>query len=90
MMVSPYRTRPSLTPCLNWNSGLAPCPPRPRRFADYGGTRGELYRDDLARVFVDVADEPEHRQFFLEFKERLKVRFGQIDIWMATYPIEVL
>jgi hypothetical protein len=51
---------------------------------------GESYRDDLIRVFVDVADEPEHRQFFLEFKERLKARFGQLDIWMTTYPIEVL
>lgn len=30
---------------------------------------GEPYRDDLVRVFVDVADEPEHRRFFFEFKE---------------------
>ncbi len=51
---------------------------------------GEPYRDDLVRVFVDVADEPEHRRFFFEFKERLKARFQQIDIWLTTYPIEVL
>jgi hypothetical protein len=51
---------------------------------------GESYRDDLIRVFVDVADEAEYRRFFLEFKERLKERFQQIDIWMTTYPIEVL
>ena len=51
---------------------------------------GESYRDDLFRVFVDVADETEHRQFFLELKERLKARFHQIDIWMTTFPIEVL
>jgi hypothetical protein len=51
---------------------------------------GETYRDDLVRIFVDVADEPEHRGFFLEFKERLKGRFQQIEIWMTTYPIEVL
>ena len=51
---------------------------------------GESYRDDLVRVFVDVADEPEHRRFFLDFKERLKTLFQQIDIWMTTYPIEVL
>ena len=51
---------------------------------------GESYRDDLGRVFVDVVDEPEHRHFFLEFKERLKSRFQQIDIWMTTYLIEVL
>ena len=51
---------------------------------------GESYRDDLIRVFVDVADLPNHRQFFLEFKERLKSQFQQVDIWMMTYPIEVL
>ena len=56
----------------------------------YWRHEGESYRDDLIRVFVDVDDEPEHRQFFLEFKERIKVRFQQLDIWMTTYSIEVL
>jgi hypothetical protein len=51
---------------------------------------GESYRDDLLRIYVDVADDPEHRRFFVEFKELLKARFQQIDIWMTTYPIEVL
>ena len=51
---------------------------------------GESYRDDLIRVFVDIADEPEGRLFFLDFKERMKASFGQIDLWMTTYPIEVL
>jgi hypothetical protein len=51
---------------------------------------GQDYRDDLIRVFVDVADEPESRQFFVEYKERLKARFQQLDIWLTTYPIEVL
>jgi hypothetical protein len=44
----------------------------------------------LTRVFVDVADEAEHRRFFLEFKQRLKARFQQIDIWITTYPIEII
>ena len=51
---------------------------------------GESYRDDLIRVFVDVPNLPENREYFVEFKEKLKVRFQQIDIWMTTYPIEVL
>jgi hypothetical protein len=56
----------------------------------YWRHEGESYRDDLIRVFVDVADAPEHRQFFLEFKEQLKSKFEQIDIWVTTYLIEVL
>ena len=51
---------------------------------------GQSYRDDLVRVFVDVADEAESRQFFVEYKEQLKARFQQIDIWMTTYLLEVL
>lgn len=51
---------------------------------------GQVYRDKLVRVFVDVPDELSHRHFFAEYKERLKARFKQIDIWMTTYPVEVL
>jgi hypothetical protein len=51
---------------------------------------GELYRDNLARVFVDVQDTPENREFFVQFKQRLKDRFEQLDIWMTTYPIETV
>lgn len=52
--------------------------------------QGESYRDDLVRIFVDAPDVPESRQFFLAFKDTLKERFKQIDIWMTTYPIEVI
>jgi hypothetical protein len=51
---------------------------------------GQSYRDELIRVFVDAADTPETRQFFVEYKETLKAALQQIDIWMTTYPIEVL
>jgi hypothetical protein len=50
----------------------------------------EVFRDDLVRVYVDADDAPESRDFFVRYKERLKARFQQLDIWMATYPIEVL
>ncbi len=51
---------------------------------------GQLYRDDSTRVFVDVPDLPENRQFFVEFKERLKARFEQLDIWITSHPVDVL
>jgi len=51
---------------------------------------GQSYRDELVRVFIDVPDTPETLRFFLEFKETLKTELKQIDIWMTTYPIEVL
>ncbi len=51
---------------------------------------GQVYRDDLIRVFVDVPDLPENRQFFVEFKELLKSRFRQLDIWLTTHALEIL
>lgn len=49
---------------------------------------GEDFSDDLMRVIIDVEDLVEHRQFFGEFKERLKVRFHQIEIYMTTHLID--
>lgn len=52
--------------------------------------QGQVFRDDLVRIFVDVPDLPENRQFFVEFKERAKGKFQQLEIWLATYVIEIL
>jgi hypothetical protein len=52
--------------------------------------QGQLYRDDLTRVFVDVPDTPENLKFFRDFKERLKGRFEQLEIWMTTHPIDLI
>ena len=52
--------------------------------------QGTVYRDLNVSIFVDVPDTEANRQFFIEFKERLKERFQQIDIWMTTYPLEVI
>jgi ribonuclease HI len=52
--------------------------------------QGEEFLDELARVFVDVADTPENYDFFVSYKEQPKTRFQQLDIWMTTYSIEVI
>ena len=51
---------------------------------------GEIYQDNLTRFFVDVPDLPEHREFFKGFKERLKRRFNQLDVWITSHPIDVI
>jgi hypothetical protein len=53
-------------------------------------SQGQVFRDESARVFVDVPDLPENRQFFVELKDRLKVRLQQLDIWMTSYLIDVI
>src|SRR4051812_37789397 len=52
--------------------------------------QGQTYEDELVRFFVDVADDPEHVQFFRELKDSLKARFQQLDIWVTHYAVEVL
>jgi hypothetical protein len=37
-----------------------------------------------------LPDTTETQQFFREFKERLKVRFRQIDIWETSHTIDII
>ena len=50
---------------------------------------GQVYRDELMRVFVDVADTQQNRDFFHQFRERLRSRFRQVSIWMTSHPIDI-
>ena len=45
--------------------------------------KGQTYRDELVRVFVDVADNQENRRFFVRCKKQLKKRFRQLEIRMT-------
>jgi hypothetical protein len=51
---------------------------------------GQVYQDNLIRLFADVPDSPDNLAFFREFKERLKARFRQIDIWTTSHPLDVI
>lgn len=44
----------------------------------------------MVRLFVDAPDDDDARRFFAQYKEVLKERYRQLDIWMTTYPLEVL
>ncbi len=48
---------------------------RKRSTATGGKHQTEVFRDELVRVFVDVADSGENRAFFVAYKEQLKARF---------------
>jgi hypothetical protein len=50
---------------------------------------GTLYRDELARLVVDMPDEDANRQAMHEFKARWKQRLEQLELWMISYVIEV-
>jgi hypothetical protein len=50
---------------------------------------GVYYRDNLARIVVDVPDTSETRQWMREYKERWKTLLRQLEIWMVSHPIEL-
>jgi hypothetical protein len=52
--------------------------------------QGQIFQDNLTRFFVDVPDLPQHRAFFKRFKQRLKKRFQQLDIWITSHPLDVI
>ena len=51
---------------------------------------GTRYEDTCVRLTVDIEDTPENRQFFLDFKQILLQRFEQIEIYIASYPVDIL
>ncbi len=50
---------------------------------------GAVYRDNLARLVVDLRDTMKNRKWMRQFKARWKVRLGQLELWMVSYRIEV-
>jgi hypothetical protein len=67
--------------------GVSVLPGSVRGFWVFQGVR---YEDASARVIVDVEDTEDHRLFFRDFKEKLKQRFEQIEIYIASYLIELV
>lgn len=53
-------------------------------------SEGNRYSDELVRIWIDAEDGPEVQKFFVEFKERLKRRFDQLDIWLTSHSITVI
>jgi hypothetical protein len=48
------------------------------------------YEDRLIRVRLDVEDSAENWRLMREFKEVLKQRFEQVDVWISAHRIEIL
>ena len=51
---------------------------------------GQRFEDEHLRLIVDVEMTAETREFFRRFKETLKTRFRQIEIWIVSFEIEVI
>jgi hypothetical protein len=50
---------------------------------------GVVYRDNLARIVVDVPDKTKNRAWMKTFKKRWKEKLEQLEIWMISYRIDI-
>jgi len=63
---------------------------QPNVLRDISVHEGMRYEDELLRFVVDVDDTPENQQFFAQYKATLLQRFKQIEIYIASYPVDIL
>lgn len=50
---------------------------------------GVHYRDDLVKLFVDIPDLPQNREWMRQFKTRWRQQLEQLELWMVSYPVDV-
>jgi hypothetical protein len=48
------------------------------------------YVDELWRFTIDVEDTPENQVFMAAYKKTLLERFEQIEIYMVSFPVEII
>ncbi len=51
---------------------------------------GTRYEDELRRFTIDVEDIPENQQFMSAYKKTLLERFEQIEIYMVSFPVDIV
>ncbi len=56
----------------------------------YWKSQDKIYEDQLIRLVLDVQDTWSNRRFMRTYKQTLKERFRQIDLWVTSHRIDVL
>src|SRR5438552_3233833 len=51
---------------------------------------GKRHKEEMRLLSVDVDETPENQAFFVQFKVELLKRFEQIEIYIVSYPIDIL
>lgn len=50
---------------------------------------GRLYRDNLAKLVVDIPDLAKNRRWMKKFKKSWKDKLQQLELWMVSFQIDV-
>ena len=49
-----------------------------------------MFGDKLVRICVDIEDTEENTEYFKRYKEKLKERFKQSEIWITAYNLRII
>ena len=52
--------------------------------------RGKRFDEEMRRFTVDVDNTPSNRVFFTRYKRTLRKRFEQIEIYIASYLVDIV
>lgn len=52
--------------------------------------QGTRYEDELRRLVLDVEDTPENQAFFSSLQPILRQRFEQLEIYIASFPVDIV
>jgi hypothetical protein len=52
--------------------------------------QGQRFDENNVRLVVDVEDTMENADFFAGYKQSLKERFRQIDLWVVSHQIRII
>src|SRR5712671_5361389 len=85
--VDPEKFRRTQDELIDQYNGTSLLPGTVRGFWVHEGRR---YEDESVQIRVDAGTTKEGRQFFVRLKETLKERFEQIEIYIVSYPIDIL
>ena len=51
---------------------------------------GTRFEEEMRRFTVDVANTAANRQFFIRYKATLRERFEQVEIYIASYLVDIV
>jgi hypothetical protein len=60
-----------------------------QRVEGHWSSAGVVYRDNLARLVVDLPDILANRRWMKLFKQRWKAKLQQLELWMVSYGINI-
>jgi hypothetical protein len=60
------------------------------RVGSWRDAEGTRYNDETIRLTVDVDDTPEIKQAMVQYKAEMIERFQQKEIYIVSYPIEIV